>query len=116
MALDAIAVARAFEVMLPAAAAQSGLTIRRNPHREHLATIGAGVAKDTTVATSDYLRWHKDDIAFTGPLEQQKIDATGDLWVLEWTAPDALKPQKMAAASLPALAQWLQDNGLAFGS
>jgi hypothetical protein len=103
--LDATTVARAFEVMLPAH--KASLSLQHNPHRG-LTSVAEYLQ---AVAT-------EEDVAFTGPVEQQKIEATDELWILVWydSACDNSAAHKLAAASLPALAQWLQDNGLAFGS
>ena len=111
--LDATAVARAFEVMLPAREAD-GLFLCHNPQHAMLyePIIGAGT-RNMTVA--EWLA-HERDIEFTGPLEQQKCEQTDTLWLLEWTPPEKTKQIRLAAATLTAIAQWLQDNGLAFGS
>jgi hypothetical protein len=111
MALDAIAVARAFEVLLPKRE-DGGLTLMHNPHHD-LAMDWED--EEDTFPIAEYLRIH-NETEFTGPVEQQKIEATGEMWVLCWTAPGESKETRLAAASLPALAAWLQDNGLAFGS
>ena len=98
--LDATVVARAFEVMLPA---HTKVSLYHNPHG------ASSIDKWCELARVD----------FVSPVEQQKAYATGELWSLDW---DDHRPAtqgrmiRLAAASLPALAAWLQDNGLAFGS
>jgi hypothetical protein len=98
MALDAIAVARAFEVMLPTHVGPMALL--HNPHKDH----------------EPAMAWAKNfEVDFISPVEQQKVEATDEMWILKWASEED-KYVRLAAASLPALAQWLQDNGLAFGS
>lgn len=108
MPLDAVAVARAFEIMLPVS--ETGCTLMRNPHKDLVDPDGE--LDDMTVQ-----EWMRNErLEFIGPVEQQKCEATDQLWVLCWTPKDTDTETRLAAASLPALAQWLQDNGLAFGN
>lgn len=101
--LSAVTVARAFEVMLPAR--QDLMTLEHNPHRY------AGSDQSAKDFLSDFSGCYE----YTGPVEQQKIEATNELWSLEWTDQHGTTT-KLAAATLQAIAQWLQDQGLAFGS
>lgn len=107
--LDAAVVARAFEVMLPVST--GGLTIDRNPHID-CSAIEDGEFQPVSAAA--YIKG--EALSYIGPLEQQKIEATNELWILRWRMSGEDEDTKLAAASLPAIAQWLQDNGLAFGS
>lgn len=112
-ALDATAVARAFEVMLPAHE-DDGVFLCHNPHRAMLTQpIINGPVR--TMTATEWLRGERD-IEFVGPTEQQKVEETNSLWLLEWVPPGMTKQTRLAAATLPALAEWLQDNGLAFGN
>lgn len=101
--LSAVSVARAFEVMLPAH--NGSLTLRHNPHK----TFGH--------APMVYLAMGGGRDSFISPVEKQKSEATDELWLLSFMphTGEALRTS-VSAATLPALAQWLQDNGLAFGS
>lgn len=115
--LDATVVARAFEVMLPART--DGLRIEHNPHMNWTNPNDDGsVDAVDHMPIAEYLKMEAETygLDFTGPVEQQKAIETGQLWLLEWVPPGELVAERIAAASLPALAQWLQDNGLAFGS
>jgi hypothetical protein len=96
--LDATVVARAFEVMLPKHVGPMALL--HNPHKDH----------------EPAMAWAKNfEVDFVSAVEQQKVEATDEMWILKWASEED-KYVRLAAASLPALAQWLQDNGLAFGS
>lgn len=101
MKLDAVAVARAFEVMLPATPLEA-LFIVRNPHR----------AGDYRPA-GQYMNALPKKPELAGPLEQMRIEATNELWIMESRPGSNVY---VAAATLPALAAWLEENGLAFGS
>lgn len=114
MALDAVAVARAFEVMLPAR--DDALTLLHNPHLGVCNPIDAEAAKGEPCSVAEYLRRWNRYMLFTGPVEQMKAEVTGSLWVLYWTPRHTSSENCLAAATLPALAEWLQANGLAFGS
>ena len=100
--LDATAVARAFEVMLPAHA--RGLALSHNEHKDAARSIGPYI--------------DEEEITFTSGVERQKAVSTDELWVLYWHPPHdaARRHHRIAAATLPAIAQWLQDQGLAFGN
>lgn len=102
--LSAASVARAFEVMLPATPNRA-LFLVRNPH------LPGGA-----LSVAEYLRLLTHKPEFTGSLEQQKAEATNELWILESRPVNAAGYIFVAAATLPALAMWLQANGLAFGS
>lgn len=111
--LDATAVSRAFEVMLPAHE-DDGVFLCHNPHRAVLTQpIINGPVRTMTVA-----EWLRDErnITFISPIERQKVEETGSLWLLEWVPAGTTKQTRLAAATLPAIAQWLQESGLAFGS
>ena len=101
--LDASTVARAFEVMLPAH--KCGLFITHNEHKDYYRTVAQEIEDDN----SRHYDW-------VSPVEMQKAVETDEMWVLQWYPNTPIGFNCIAAASLPALAQWLQDNGLAFGS
>lgn len=100
--LSAVNIARAFEVMLPEHAL--ALSVRHNPHKWD------GVETETI---EEHMASYDDAIPWVSPVEQQKALTTDELWILSWYDGGGVA---IAAASLPVLAQWLQDNGLAFGS
>lgn len=108
MALDAVAVARAFEVMLPPH--KASLTLQHNDHKNYYKTVKDLVEDDE--ADDPKTRFYN----FVSPIERQKAIETDELWSLQWYPDTPIGSHIKHAASLPALAQWLQDQGLAFGS
>jgi hypothetical protein len=99
--MSAVLVARAFEVMLPAHDAE--LMLNHNPHLNVYETVEGW--------TSDF-----DREDWVSPVEKQKAIATNELWVLQWYPNTPIGFNRIAAASLSAIAQYLADNGLAFGN
>lgn len=97
--LNASLVARAFEVMLPKH--NGTLILKHNPHL------------NTNMRT--FMRHAGKLLFFTSATEQQKCEATNEMWVLHYTSEENAH-LRLAAATLPAIARWLEDNGLAFGS
>jgi len=101
-ALSAALVARAFSVMLPKHAAS--LTLEHNDHKSYYQTVEQHIAD---------LGREPD---WVSPVERQKALATGELWTLHWYPETPIGSHRICAASLDAIAQWLEDNGMAFGS
>jgi hypothetical protein len=101
--IDAVIVARAFEVVLPPHERCLALT-----HNEH---------KD---AARSLLPWATEEgLSWVSPVEHQKALMTDEVWILYWRPlgeSTYTQQQKIAAATLPGLVQWLQDTGLTFGA
>jgi hypothetical protein len=106
--LDATVVARAFEVMLPAHAAE--LALIHNEHKSYYRTVKETLEDDDLGKTVDELN------DFVTAVERQKAIETNELWELRWYPDTPVGFCRKRAASLPALAAWLQNHGLAFGS
>lgn len=103
--LSAVTVARAFEVMLPAH--KASLTLTHNEHKNYYETVAQTIKDDEE---------HDIHHDWVSPVEMQKAIETDEMWVLQWYPETPIGSHSIAAASLPALAAWLEDNGLAFGS
>jgi hypothetical protein len=105
--LDATVVARAFEVMLPAHV--GSLTLTHNEHKNYYKTVKDTLEEDD--ANDEKSRYYD----FVTDVERQKAIETDELWVLHWYPLSPVGFNNICAASLPALAAWLQNHGLAFG-